>query len=825
MAYNDNDDYIDNSPIVDESPEGELVDEPTSSSVENTFDPRAGAISRAINGAKIGYEIGRNGLPHDLAKGVGAKPAENPAFNSKKEDKLKNRIPNKDDNQTQNQENNPATETAKPKEESKKKNDGLSGNNSSKKSSLNPISRLGNRLSNLSPISKARNVLSKVGLGGKEGLSEKDDKDDSESDDKEKDSSSSSKDSKTNSISIGKFKISIPVLSLYGVMLGVLLLIVLFIALFTVFEEDDSGNMCYDPGSGGVEGTYTGSGDVLEFMCKMQNPLAHESVYTILSYAGEDRGDHIHGGVDMATYGNANSPIYAAQSGKVIETHDGCERTESGGTCGGSMGNHVIIDHGGIKTIYMHMVKGSVKPKVGEKVGKGQYIGNVGSTGNSYGEHLHFEMRLTNSSEVVTAINDYFRDTKKFKKSCGSSWDGELAGDSANQANDTSSEYVYTGSSSSNTQCCTEMSSKSNSSYCPDGVTVKATDEGAGGTFELEDYIAKVTTRENGGAGYEALKAQAIAARTYLVNTTNNCKRPIANSQGSQTMASEATENAKKATNETAGQVMLYNGEVMFSEYSNFLGTCSGDTCTSTFTRQPSGEKATFTIPISFYTGNGGHGRGMSQNGADYMASQGKTYDEILRFFYDDDIEITGASSSSCGLGGNGTFKGGKIWDYNQFDYKDAYCGGTIADSGCGPTAMAIVVSTMLNEEHKPSDLAKASSVCSTDSHDYFIEAAKKYNLKAVSTKEHDEVLTALNRGDSLVIANVTNKTVDGKDNFWTSDGHYIVLAGHSGSDVWVQDPHKGSDGRTNNKGDGVYNFEKYIVPAATLGYVIITMN
>ena len=65
---------------------------------------------------------------------------------------------------------------------------------------------------------------------------------------------------------------------------------------------------------------------------------------------------------------------------------------------------------------------------------------------------------------------------------------------------------------------------------------------------------------------------------------------------------------------------------------------------------------------------------------------------------------------------------------------------------------------------------------------------------------------------------------MDGLNNFWTEEGHYIVLAGHSGRDVWVQDPNKGIAGvnRANTKGDGVYNFDKYIKPAATVGYIII---
>lgn len=385
---------------------------------------------------------------------------------------------------------------------------------------------------------------------------------------------------------------------------------------------------------------------------------------------------------------------------------------------------------------------------------------------------------------------------------------------------------------SSGNQCCvTTVSSSSGGNYCPGGIVVTGK---YAGTYELDDYIERVVTAENGGAHPEALKALAIAARTYALNKTDNCKNSIENSTSSQVMAEEASDRVKEALSNVKGSIMLYNGKYFSAQYSSFYGSCNGTQCTSTFIKTPSDEKATFTMPYTYLTtaANAGHEYGLSQNGSHYMATvQGKTYDEILKFFYAEGIEITGVSSSSgsCSLGGSGTYKNGKIWDFNQADYSDAYCGGTIADSGCGPTAMAMVVSTFLNEEHNPSELAKVTTdtgYCSTKTHDYFKKAAEKYNLtyQKLGSDSAEEVMTALNRGDSLVIANVTNENkVDGLDNFWTEGGHYIVLAGHDGRDVWVQDPNKGMAGvnRTNTKGDGVYDFDKYIKPAATNGYMI----
>jgi peptidoglycan hydrolase FlgJ len=58
----------------------------------------------------------------------------------------------------------------------------------------------------------------------------------------------------------------------------------------------------------------------------------------------------------------------------------------------GKFGNVVLIDHpGGYRSLYAHCEELSVKP--GMTVKKGDIIGKVGSTGESTGKHLHFELR------------------------------------------------------------------------------------------------------------------------------------------------------------------------------------------------------------------------------------------------------------------------------------------------------------------------------------------------------------------------------------------------------------------------------------------------
>lgn len=88
-----------------------------------------------------------------------------------------------------------------------------------------------------------------------------------------------------------------------------------------------------------------------------------------------------HPAIDIA--GWLGAPVSAADSGFVVT---------AGGGWNAGYGNYVLIDHGnGFTTLYAHLNSIFVKP--GETVSRGQQIGTMGSTGNSTGPHLHFEIR------------------------------------------------------------------------------------------------------------------------------------------------------------------------------------------------------------------------------------------------------------------------------------------------------------------------------------------------------------------------------------------------------------------------------------------------
>ena len=90
-----------------------------------------------------------------------------------------------------------------------------------------------------------------------------------------------------------------------------------------------------------------------------------------------------HGGVDIAGYNIYGKPIIASNTGQV--------RLVRYYTTG--YGYHVMIDHGDNNwTVYGHM--SAIAVTEGEWVAQGQVIGYVGSTGNSTGPHLHFEIRI-----------------------------------------------------------------------------------------------------------------------------------------------------------------------------------------------------------------------------------------------------------------------------------------------------------------------------------------------------------------------------------------------------------------------------------------------
>ncbi len=97
--------------------------------------------------------------------------------------------------------------------------------------------------------------------------------------------------------------------------------------------------------------------------------------YRIHPITGQRR---FHDGIDITA--NHGYGVYAYTDGRVVETG-----------WNGGYGNCILIDHGnGLKTRYAHLSR--IYVRVGQRVKTGERIGAVGSTGNSTGPHLHFEV-------------------------------------------------------------------------------------------------------------------------------------------------------------------------------------------------------------------------------------------------------------------------------------------------------------------------------------------------------------------------------------------------------------------------------------------------
>lgn len=123
------------------------------------------------------------------------------------------------------------------------------------------------------------------------------------------------------------------------------------------------------------------SGGKVAWPCPASSRITSQYGYRIL-FGVRD----FHTGIDIGASTGTN--IVAAESGTVILANYGWN---------GGYGNYIIISHGnGLTTRYAHASKLYVS--AGQTVSRGQVIAGVGSTGNSTGPHLHFEVRINGNN-------------------------------------------------------------------------------------------------------------------------------------------------------------------------------------------------------------------------------------------------------------------------------------------------------------------------------------------------------------------------------------------------------------------------------------------
>lgn len=138
---------------------------------------------------------------------------------------------------------------------------------------------------------------------------------------------------------------------------------------------------------------------------------AEQWLWPVKGYTGLSRGYSTdHQGIDITGSGIYGKEVRAAKSGTVTSASNSCGHYNTGNNrcnCNGGRGNYVEITHAdGTKSRYLHMIQGSAIA-TGTKVSRGQKVGLVGSSGDSSGPHLHFDIwvngkRINNNKGVVS---------------------------------------------------------------------------------------------------------------------------------------------------------------------------------------------------------------------------------------------------------------------------------------------------------------------------------------------------------------------------------------------------------------------------------------
>jgi hypothetical protein len=137
--------------------------------------------------------------------------------------------------------------------------------------------------------------------------------------------------------------------------------------------------------------------------CLIQNyvdldngPAVRDYGCGVLTYDGHRGTDfQVH---DLARM-RAGVPVLAAAPGTVRAVRDqmpdtGQKGYEAAGETDRALGNAVVVEHGGgWTTFYGHLRQGSAKVRPGDRVAKGQALGEIGLSGNTEFPHLHFEVR------------------------------------------------------------------------------------------------------------------------------------------------------------------------------------------------------------------------------------------------------------------------------------------------------------------------------------------------------------------------------------------------------------------------------------------------
>lgn len=189
--------------------------------------------------------------------------------------------------------------------------------------------------------------------------------------------------------------------------------------------------------------------------------------------------------------------------------------------------------------------------------------------------------------------------------------------------------------------------------------------------LDLEEFVVRVVDHESGTMdglegiseqGYiEEWKAQAVAARTATLYMTNSCTKPIVLGNKINILDPSSSrsnhDKIKEVIKDTAGQILTIDGKPITASWDSFYKGnnyhCDDSLCYSTYTKVGLAWEGE-THEIASYKKwegvfLGGHGQGLSQYGAAYLADIGWNYTDILKYYYDDRTELSKLTTISSG--------------------------------------------------------------------------------------------------------------------------------------------------------------------------------
>ena len=360
--------------------------------------------------------------------------------------------------------------------------------------------------------------------------------------------------------------------------------------------------------------------------------------------------------------------------------------------------------------------------------------------------------------------------------------------------------------------------------------------------LNLREYIKGVIDREIGiSSGYkEAMKAQAIAALSFLINDrysgfdlksgemyfpAGDCRQASCSPEygctaiqtgryssfyiGENRFSGENSyppitesqnEILEEVLNDVFGKVMVKKGVTAES----FSG--SQDVILTSYCH-------TYNLCTFCYDG-----KCMLQMPAIEDAKSGMTYEEILKKYYSlydyDIIDITEGLYFQSGETYNGTINLNEGFHYHQGDSPWAskkLCGGSkvgsISSSGCNITSAAIAISLLTNSKVTPETLNERQNDIKTcnenERYNMIMDFARLYGLNPVEIKKNngadvEDMLSKIASGNYVAIARI------GENNarYFTERGHYVVLVGakneNNNDKVLVWDPGSRTSSRDN---------------------------